>query len=63
MNGGPGSVTPTRKEPKPHIDTKRKQTLLNLLDILAELQKDSDGSTTGANPVFFCRPVVNEDMA
>lgn len=47
MNGGPGSVTPTRKERKPIIDTKRKQTLLNLLDILTELQKDSDVSTSG----------------
>ncbi|KAH8113819.1 WD40 repeat-like protein [Phellopilus nigrolimitatus] len=39
---GPRAVTPTRKEHKPAIDTKRKQTLLNLLDILAELQKEGD---------------------
>ncbi|KAI5118541.1 hypothetical protein M0805_008482 [Coniferiporia weirii] len=44
MNGGPSSSTPTRKEPKPAIDTKRKQTLLNLLDILAELQKDGEST-------------------
>lgn len=40
MNGGPGSITPTRKE-RPVIDTKRKQTLLSLLEALTELQKDS----------------------
>ena len=59
MNGGPGSVTPTRKEPKPIIDTKRKQTLLNLLDILAELQKDADGSTSGARRSNHCRKFIS----
>ena len=44
-----GTETPTRKEPKPKptIDTKRKQTLLSLLDILAELQKEGDSPLTG----------------
>lgn len=49
MNGGPGSITPTRKE-RPMIDTKRKQTLLSLLEALTELQKDtaSHSSSTSA---------------
>lgn len=45
-----GNQTPTGKEPKPRsgMDTKRKQTLLSLLDILAELQKDGEASLSGA---------------
>ncbi|THH11432.1 hypothetical protein EW145_g659 [Phellinidium pouzarii] len=48
MNGGRRSVTPTRKsEQRPAINTQRKQTLLSLLDILAELQKDGDSPLSG----------------
>ncbi|KAL5523027.1 hypothetical protein ACEPAF_1294 [Sanghuangporus sanghuang] len=49
-SGAPGTTTPTRKEPKPkpEIDTRRKQTLLSLLDILAELQKEGDSSLVDA---------------
>lgn len=52
MGRGPGTETPTRKEPKPKptIDTKRKQTLLSLLDILAELQKEGDSPLTDTLP-------------
>lgn len=45
MNGGPESVAPARKE-RPVIDTKRKQTLLSLLEALTELQKDTSDNST-----------------
>ncbi len=44
-DGGPGAITPTRKDHRvpPGVDSKRRQTLLTLLDALTELQKGDDG--------------------
>lgn len=50
MTGGlpAGAVTPTRTKEAPKMNTKRRETLLTLLDALTELNRDRDLDVTGA---------------
>lgn len=41
------NVTPSRKDSRSAIDSKRKQTLLSLLEALSELQRDEDATLSG----------------
>ena len=56
-SGGPGAITPTRKDQRQGMDSKRRQTLLSLLDALTELQRDEESTLAGKCVITAFRAV------
>lgn len=56
LNGSGGAVTPTRAD-RGRSESKRKQTLLSLLDALNELKNDDDLGPFGEPEVMICQNV------